>query len=87
MEDCALQYALESQRWLHIGVVVLSQQRRLLLDEFSKLPPQFRDVRIARLENLVNPRDIQQRKQQVLDRHEFMTLIARPLERLVKTKL
>jgi hypothetical protein len=34
----------------------------------------------------VNPRNIQERKQQVLDRHEFMTLIARALKRLVKTK-
>ncbi len=87
MEDRPLQYTLESQRWLHIGIIVLGQQRRLLLDELGKLPPQLRDIRITRLENLVNPRDIQQRKQQVLDRHEFMTLIARSLERLVKTKL
>jgi hypothetical protein len=35
----------------------------------------------------VNLRDIQQRQQQVFDRHELMTLIARSLERLVKTKL
>jgi hypothetical protein len=86
VEHGTLQDSLEAQRGLHVGIVVVRQQGRLLLDEFGQLPPQFGDVRITRLENLVNSRDIQQRKQQVLDRHEFMTLIARSLERLVKTK-
>ncbi len=82
-----LQHALEPQRGLHVRIVVMRQQGRLLLDEFGQLAPQFRDIRIAGLENLVNLGNVQERKQQVLDRHELMTLIARLLERLVKTKL
>ncbi len=86
MENRALQHPLKTQRGLYVGIVVERQQRCLLFDKLGELPPQLCNIRIARLENFVNLGDIQQRQQQVFDRHELVTLIARPLERLVKTK-
>jgi len=87
VEHGALQHALETQCRLYVRIIVVRQQGSLLLDELGQLTPQFSDIRIARLENLVNLGDVQEREQQVLDRHELMTLVARLLERLVKAKL
>ena len=86
MKDSALQDALEAERRLHVGFVGFRQQRSLLVDALGELATKLRDVRFACLQYFVNLRDIQQREQQVLDRHELMTPLACPLEGLVKTE-
>ena len=87
VEHGALQHALETERRLHVGLVIIPEQRRLLVDAFNQLAPQLRDVRVAGLENLVDLRNIEQGKQQVFDRHELMTAFAGPLKGLIQTKL
>ena len=82
----ALQHALKSQRGLDIVFVILRQQRRLLVDEFSQFPPQFQDVRVAGLENLMNLRNIQKCKQQMLHGHELVALLASALKRFIQAE-
>ena len=86
MKYGALQHTLETQRRLHLAVVVFGQQRCLLIDALGQLAPQFGDIRVAGLQNLVDPGNIEQREQQVLHRHEFMTAITGSLKSLVQTK-
>ena len=86
MKHGTLQDALESERRLHVGVVLVGQQRRLLVDEFGELPAQLGNVRVAGLEDLVDARYVEQGEQQVLDRHELMTALSRPLKGLIQTE-
>ena len=86
VEYGALQDPLETERRLHVGFVIVSQQGRLLVDAFHELAPQFDDVGITGLENLVDLRDVEQCQQQVFDGHELMTALTGPLKGLVQTE-
>jgi len=86
VEYSTLQHTLESKRGLDIVFVVLCQQRRLLFDVLAQCVPQFRDVRIAGAEDLMDLRNIQKRDQQMLHGHEFVALVARALKRFVQTE-
>ena len=86
MVDRSLQHALEAQRRLDLAVVVGRHQWRRLVDEFDQLAAQLADVGLAGLENFVNLGNVQQRQQQVLDRHEFMTSILGVLEGFVEAE-
>ena len=86
VKDSALQHPLEAERRLHFGIGLFRQQRRLLVDKFGELPPEFRDIAFTGLEDLVNLRNIEQRQQQVFDRHELVTAVPRALKRLIQTK-
>ena len=86
MVNRALQHPLESQGRLDIAFVAQRHQRRRLIDEFDQLPTQLADVGITGLQNLVDPGNVEQREQEMLDRHEFVTTFARVLERFVQAK-
>ncbi len=86
MEHGPLQDALESKCRLYVVIIIMRQQWGLLIDEFRELPAQFGNIRIAGLQDLMHFRNIEQREQQVLHRHEFMTVVAGPLKGLIQTK-
>jgi len=87
VKDRALQDPLESERRLDLAVVVGSECRRGFVDEFLQVRLQPRQIRAAGLQDLAHPRGIQDRQQQVLDRHVLVTGIARLLEGLVQAVL
>ena len=87
MENCALQDTLEAERWLHIGLIVDGQTRCLLINKINQLAAQLSQIGITSLKNLVNLWNIKQREQQMLNRHEFMTVIACILKGLVEAIL
>ena len=87
VENCALQHALEAECGLNVRIVILRHQRRLLLDELGQLPAQFGNVRVAGFEDFINPGNLEQREQHVLDCHELMTEVTSLLEGLVQAKL
>ena len=73
----------------HHGTVAVhhGQQRRLLVDELLELAAQLGDVRVAGLEDLIDLGDIEQRQQQVLDRHELVSFFPGLLEGQIQGKL
>jgi hypothetical protein len=83
VENSTLQDALEAQRRLHVVLIVVREQRRLLIDTFGELPPEFRDIGVAGLEDLVHLRDVELGQQQVLNGHELVSMITSPLKGLV----
>ncbi len=87
VEHGALQHALETQRRLHLAIVVLLEARRRLVDEFLQLLAQARRIRAAGAQDLAHLRRVDDREQQVLDGHEFMALVPGPLEGLVQADL
>ncbi len=62
VEHGALEYALKSQCRLHIALIVMGQKWRLLIYEFVKLSPEFRDIRITGFQDLMHFRHIEQCK-------------------------
>ena len=86
MEHGPLQDALEAQRRLHVVLVVARHARRRLVDELGQLPAQLGDVRVAGLQDFVDPGNVEQREQQVLHGHELVALVARVLERFVQAE-
>ncbi len=87
VEHRALQHALETERRLHLAVVVLLQSRRGLVDEFLQLLLEPRRIGAAATQDLADPGRVDDREQQVLDRHEFVTGFPRRLEGLVQADL
>jgi hypothetical protein len=86
VEDRPLQHPLETERRLHFAVVVVGQARRGFGDELLERLLQLADVRAAGPEHLANLGRIENREQQVLDRHELMACFARGLEGLVQAE-
>ena len=77
--DGTLQHALETKRRLCVARVVAGQQRYGLGDDAAQVIGQLVDVRAAGAQNTRSRFILQQRKQQMLDRHELMTCLARLL--------
>jgi len=71
-----LQHALETERGLGVAAVIFGQARDRGLDGLVELPAQAAGVRAAGLEHGLGRRVVEQRQQQVLDRHEFMPCFA-----------
>jgi len=69
-----------------LGFIFFGKPRRLLVDAFGQLAAQFRNIGVTGLQNLMHLRNVENRKQQVLDRHEFVTVIAGTLKCLVHTE-
>lgn len=81
MEHRALQHALEAQSWLGFALfVVLGNQRRGGVDELLQIMAQLVEIGSTGAQHAGRRLVIQQGQQQVLDRHELMTLGARLLE-------
>ena len=76
MVDGALQHALEAQRGLGVAVVVLGQHRHRGGDGLLQVVAQAREVDAAGLEHGLGGGVVEQRQQQVLDRHELMARLA-----------
>jgi hypothetical protein len=84
----ALQHALEAERGLGLALgILLRNHRRRGLDEFRQLAAQLDHVRAAGPQHLARGIVVQQRQQQVLDRHELVSTRPRPLEGGVEIKL
>jgi hypothetical protein len=83
---CALQHTLEPQCRLNLSIIFFGQQWCLLVNALDKLAAQFRYVYVTRLQNLMDPGDIEEREQQVLHRHILMTKLTGSLKSLVQTK-
>src|SRR5690606_27482894 len=85
-EHRALEHALKAERRLDVRVlgVVPAQARRRVVDELLQLAPQPPEIAAAGLQDLDDLRSVEQREQQVLDRDEFVTLLAGALERLIQ---
>ena len=76
MVDGALQHALETQGRLRIALVGLRQHRHGFGNDRTQVAAEFLQVRAAGAQHLDRGRVLEQREQQVLDRHEFMALLA-----------
>ena len=59
-------------------------KRRILLDKLDQVAVQAVQIGAAGLEHLHGGRVIQQRQQQMLDRHKFMALFARLAEGVIE---
>jgi hypothetical protein len=80
----ALQHPLEAQCRLRIARVVGVQQRGILGDELCQIALQPFQIGRTGSQHGAGGRIVQQRQQQVLDRHELITLLARPFESTVQ---
>ena len=80
MEHGALEDALEAQGRLGVAVLVIRQQGRAFLDEVGQLAAQQVEIGTAGAQDLGRGGVVHQGEQQVLDRHELVTLLARLLE-------
>jgi hypothetical protein len=72
VHDGALDHALEAQRRLRVAGVVLGEDRHRLGDDVAQVLPEAAVVGAAGLQHLHGRRVVEQRQQQVLDRHELM---------------
>ena len=77
--DGSLQHALEAQRRLRVARVVAGQQRHGLGDDAAQVIGQLVDIGAAGAQDARRRFVLQQRQQQMLDRHELMTCLARLL--------
>ena len=82
VEDRTLQYALKTKRGLGFALhIVFGYQRCGRINEFSQLPPQPLHVGSTCAHDGYRCLIVQERKQQVLYRHEFVAFVAGFLER------
>ena len=84
MEHRALQHPLETQRRLHLALVVLLQAGGGLLDKLLELLSEPCGIGTAGTEDLADLGSVDDGEQQVLDRHELVPRLARRLERLIQ---
>ena len=63
MEHGPLQHPLKTQRRLHIGIVVIAQQWRGLVDKILQLPSQTSELSTASPQNLSHLRRVRQSEQ------------------------
>ena len=75
MHDGALDHPLEAQRGLCVDLVGAGDLRRVVLDEIRQGLAQVVDVGRAGAQHLGGARVVEQRKQQVLDGDEFVSLL------------
>ncbi len=87
MQHSALQHPLKAQGGLGFAGVVGRQQRRGFLEKPFQLPLQLVHVGPARPQHLRRRRVVQQGEQQMLDGHEFMTLLSGFAERAIESEL
>ena len=80
MENRPLQHALEAQSRLGVAVFVVGQGRGVLGDEIRQGPPQLVEIGSAGAQHLGRRGIVEQGEQEMLDRHEFVTLLPRGLE-------
>jgi len=87
VHDRALDHTLETERRLGVDFVGASDRGRVFLDEADQALAQVVAVGRAGAQHLGGRRVVEQRHQQVLDRDEFVALLARLDERHVQTHL
>ena len=83
VEDRPLQHSLEAERRLNVAILPRRQSRGRLVYELLQFRLELRGIGTARLQDLPDLRGIHDREQQVLDRHEFMTRLARAGEGII----
>ena len=77
MKNGALDDALESERLLNLGIYLrFGDDGNLGINEIHQVTSEFLELRIARKQYFTGGRIIDQGKQQVLDRNEFMEFAA-----------
>ena len=76
-----LQHALESQCGLRLGILIhiVRHARCGIVDRLDEIAGEPVDIGAASLENFDYLRRVEQSQEQVLDRDELMSLVARPL--------
>ncbi len=81
MKQRPLQHALESQRGLRLGILIhiVRHARCRVVDRLDEIAGKPVDIGAASLENLDYLRRVEQSQEQVLDRDELVSLVARPL--------
>ncbi len=75
----ALQHTLEAEGRLGVAAIVVAQAGHGGFDGLFQLLAQARRIAAARPEHGLGRGVVQQGQQQVLDRHEFVPCLARPL--------
>ena len=84
MKHGPLQDPLKAERRLRVAVRAGRKQRGVFLDKLDQVAVQAVQIRAAGLEHPERCRIIQQRQQQMLDRHKFMALFARLAEGVIE---
>ena len=85
VHDGTLNHPLEPERRLGVDLIGTADGRRVFLDEPGQALAQVVDVGGTGAQHLRRRRVVEQRHQQVLDRDEFVALLARLDERHVQT--